>query len=170
MHAWKKKTVDAKLGTGLFLAPLFLQHRHQLLRCRHWLISLVSLVPCPVLWHLIVACGLLPALFECQAIIVPLVNGGFHHLWLFCCSLFQSHSETGRKENWSQIFPGSWQSADTGSPCHSAAASKLLHWGSARPLFRPSALLWSVFDAFIFNLFKTICHEESLLTISICPS
>lgn len=38
MHAWKKKTVDAKLGTRLFLAPLFLQHRHQLLRCRHWLI------------------------------------------------------------------------------------------------------------------------------------
>lgn len=40
--------------------------------------------------------------------------------------LLHSHSKMERKESWSQIFPGSWQSADTGSPCHWAVAAKLL--------------------------------------------
>lgn len=34
----RKTTVDAKLGSWRFLAALFLMHRHQLLRPRHWLI------------------------------------------------------------------------------------------------------------------------------------
>jgi len=48
MSVWKKAT----LGSWLFLAPLFLQHRIQLLRPQHWLIFTD---PRPVLCHLKVA-------------------------------------------------------------------------------------------------------------------
>lgn len=159
MHVWeRKKNVETKLGSRPFLAPLFLQHSHQLLRC--WIYIYIYFTgSCPVLWHLRQAYNNAHPHFEHQTLVSWLEQWipSCEHIFLPPVSCAHWNGEEGKLESdFSWILAECW---------HRFPLLQCCCWQITALRIREAVIPFFFFLYYGLVTAMSVCHKVSQLIL-----